>query len=101
MKSYGASKSNEADAEKRSAAFHCPELLEALRRRASDEGLLLISEVVAFVRLSKRKIQNDVDAGALACVKFGRAVRFCPEDVYDYIERRRINRRKGSESRSS
>lgn len=93
MKSHGARTTNEGGVGEYSPALNCPDLLEALRRRASDNGLLLITEVADFVRLSKRKIQNDVDAGALASVKLGRSVRFCPEDVYEYIERRRIARR--------
>lgn len=59
---------------------------------ASDR-LMKIADVIAYTRLSKRKIQNDMRGGALAFIKFGRSTRFDPHDVQSYIDARRIARR--------
>lgn len=58
------------------------------------EDLLLLSDLVLYTKLSRRKLQNEMAAGALAYVKFGRSTRFHPEDVRAYVETRRIRRRR-------
>lgn len=45
-------------------------------------------------KLSRRQLQNDMTAGALAFVKLGSATLFRPEDVRGYVEARRISRRR-------
>jgi len=56
-------------------------------------GLMTLEGVVAYTGLSRRKVQNDMAAGAIAYIKFGRSVRFSPEDVAAYVASRRIKRR--------
>lgn len=59
----------------------------------ADDHLLTFEELCRRLRLSKRKIQLDMAAGAIAYVKLGRATRFKPADVDAYIEARRVSRR--------
>lgn len=58
------------------------------------EDLLLLSDLMLYTKLSRRKLQNEMAAGALAYVKFGRSARFRPEDVRAYVEARHIRRRR-------
>lgn len=61
---------------------------------ARVDELWTIDDLVRYTKLSLRKIQYDVTAGAISCCKFGRSLRFKPEDVSAYVESRRISRRK-------
>lgn len=66
----------------------------ARRIPAEDDELWTIDDLVRYTKLSVRKIQYDVSAGAISCCKFGRSLRFKPDDVSAYVESRRISRRK-------
>jgi hypothetical protein len=57
------------------------------------ENLLTLLDVVKITRLSKRKIQEDVSSGSITHMRFGRALRFYPVDVSDYIIKHRIQKR--------
>jgi len=61
---------------------------------ARGDELWTIDDLVRYTKLSLRKIQYDVNAGAISCCKFGRSLRFKTEDVSAYVESRRIRRRK-------
>ncbi|CAN5783026.1 hypothetical protein BH09VER1_BH09VER1_17960 [soil metagenome] len=64
------------------------------RHELLGEDLLMLTDVMLYTKLSRRKLQIDVAAGALAVVKFGRATRFYPEDVHAYVKARRISRQR-------
>ena len=57
--------------------------------------LLTLSEAVAVTRLSKRKLQQEMAAGALPYIKIGRSIRLIPADIEKYIAARRIEKRRG------
>lgn len=55
---------------------------------------MTLKQAAKTLHLSPRKLQSDIASGALACVRFGRAVRFLPADLDAYIMARRIQRRR-------
>ncbi len=61
---------------------------------SSETGLWKIDEVARHLKVSRRKVQLEIQRGALAHVKMGRNVRFRPEDVEAYILARRIGSRR-------
>lgn len=54
---------------------------------ASVEKLLTVNEVIEITRLSRSKLHQEVRAGELRAVKFGRRTLFRAQDVQAYIDR--------------
>lgn len=63
---------------------------------ASPHTLLTLEDAAKLTQVSKRKLQTEMAAGALAHVKIGRLTRFRPADLQAYIEARIIQRRRRS-----
>jgi excisionase family DNA binding protein len=55
------------------------------------EPLLDTNQAAHLCGIGRRTFQERVASGEIGCVKIGRAIRFRPEDLRDFIER---NRRK-------
>jgi excisionase family DNA binding protein len=53
-------------------------------------AIMTKKEVAEFLKISERQIDYLRQAGKLACVKFGRSVRFRQEDVEDSVQRQRV-----------
>ncbi len=72
-----------------------PEIqLPLLAVGSSPDELLTLEDASKQTKLSKRKLQLDMASGALAYLKFGRAVRFLQSDLHDYILARRVTHRR-------
>lgn len=50
--------------------------------------LLTIAEVAQALRCSKRTVEHLVSARSIRVVRIGRMVRFRPEDVAQFVERK-------------
>jgi len=55
------------------------------------QGLLTASEVARILGLGTSTIYQLIRQGALASVRFGRAVRVLPDDLQAFIEANRVN----------
>jgi excisionase family DNA binding protein len=55
-----------------------------------DAKLLTKRDTAEHLRVSIRFVELQVQRKALAAIKIGRAIRFRPKDVEDFIEKRRL-----------
>lgn len=50
-----------------------------------ETTIMTVSEVAKFLKISKNKVYELVKSGELPAIKFGKSIRICKSDVYDYI----------------
>ena len=55
-----------------------------------DRRLLTPREAAAALSISERTLWGLTKGGAVRCVRIGRAVRYDPRDLQDYIDRMRV-----------
>ena len=53
------------------------------------EKLLTMKEVAELLQVSEKTVKRIMERGELAGAKVGRAWRFTPADVKDYVERQK------------
>jgi excisionase family DNA binding protein len=55
------------------------------------EALLTKRDTAEHLRVSIRFVELQVQRKALSAIKIGRAIRFRPKDVQDFVEKRRLH----------
>jgi len=62
-------------------------LTTAPRTVADSHKLLDTTEAASALGIGRRTLQEKVQTREIACIKIGRAIRFHPNDLADFIER--------------